>query len=216
MLITGQVGPVTVGASLAAGTQQNARLGNQGDLIASEAHGRYYEPAYRGQLFGGSTGGAVATALAAGLVTAYTGGMVLYNPIGSSVNLSLTKVGVAFVLAQTNAAAIGVAVGQSSTAISGTLTSVSPRSMKIGGNAAPVAGLYSSASITLPVAPTLAALIGTVDTGALTVGTFGGTSLIDLEGSILLPPGAYAVIYSSAAGTASSLVASMMWEEIPV
>jgi len=122
---------------------------------------------------------------------------------------------VAFVVAQTNAAAIGVAAGQSSTALSGTLTSVAPSSDLIGSGAQPTAQLYSSASITLPVTPVLKRIIGAVDTGALTVGTF-GSGIVDLEGGIILPPGGFATIYSSATGTASSFFGSMAWTEVPI
>lgn len=216
MQIQGTIGPVATSASLSAGSQQNVRMGNMGELIKSDLHGRYYEQAYRKSSFGGSTGGVVATALAAGLVTAMTGGLVLANPVGNSFNLVLQKVGISFVLAQTNASTIGIMVGQSSTALSGTLTSMTPRCKNIGSNAAPTGLLYSSASITLPVAPTLDTILGTVDTGALTVSTSGVSGTTDLEGSIILPPGAFAAIYSSAAGTASSLIAAFGWEEVPI
>ena len=215
MLNQGQVGALATSASLAAGSQPVQRFGNMGDAIVSELHGRYYEQAYRKASFGGSTGGIVATALASGLTASYTGGLVLANPYGSSVNLVLQKVGVGFVVAQTNAAVIGLGVGQSATALTGTLTSMNPRSKNIGSSAAPVGQLYSSATITLPVAPTLDTILGPEDTGALTVNGVGPGGTIDLEGSIILPPGAFACLVSTAAGTASSLVAAFAWEEVP-
>ena len=44
----------------------------------------------------------------------------------------------------------------------------------------------------------------------------GASAVYDLEGSIILPPGAYAVLYTSAVMVASSLLASFSWEEVPV
>ena len=55
MLIQGQVGPAAGFASLGPATQATVRLGNLGDLVASELQGRYYELAYRRQLFRASS-----------------------------------------------------------------------------------------------------------------------------------------------------------------
>jgi hypothetical protein len=37
-----------------------------------------------------------------------------------------------------------------------------------------------------------------------------------MEGSVVIPPGGYAAIYTSAASVASSLAFGMMWEEVSV
>jgi hypothetical protein len=37
-----------------------------------------------------------------------------------------------------------------------------------------------------------------------------------MEGSVILPPGAYAAIYTSTVSGAGSLAASFQWEEIPL
>jgi hypothetical protein len=39
---------------------------------------------------------------------------------------------------------------------------------------------------------------------------------IDLEGAIIIPPGAYAAIGGSAALTSATWIGSMQWEEVPV
>ena len=215
MLIQGSVGPQATTTSVSPSVSPNLRMGNMGDAIFSELQPRYYESTYRRASFSGANQSVVTTAFTAGLGTTYTGGLVLSNPFGNTYNVVLTKVGVAFVVAQTNAAVIGVAAGQSSTALSGTLTSVAPSSDLIGSGVTPTAQLYSSASITLPVAPVLKRIIGAVDTGALTVATF-GSGIVDLEGGIILPPGGFATIYSSATGTASSFFGSMAWCEVPI
>jgi hypothetical protein len=211
---------LTGGAALAAsatpGTSVMARGGNMGELIQSQLHAKYYEGSYKGVRFGGGMQAVIATALSTAGATTYTGGLVLANPNGSNVNAILERVGVGFIIAQTNAAVIGIGVGMSTTALSGTLTSVAPRAKKIGSGYNPVCGLYSSASITLPIAPTLDTILMAVDTGALTVGAGGAGGMFDLDGGIVLPPGAFAMLWSSAAGTASSMMASMQWEEVPV
>lgn len=213
---TGTVGPVTPNSS-AAGVQ-SLRLANMTQLVVDEFAGPQYEAAYRGQTFFGANQAVVATALAAGLTATNTGGLVLNNPIGNTKNLVLRAVSVGIILAQTNAAVLSIGVGFSPTvAIGGTLTAITPQSALVGaaGQAA-TAGLYSSASITLQATPVYARHIASVSTGALTVGQGISLGPIDLQGGIVLQPGAYANIISSAAGTASSLFFAFLWNEIPI
>ena len=56
MLIQGQVGPSTP-QSVAPGTPVAVRQGQLGDVVVSELHGRYYEQAYRKNLFAGAIAG---------------------------------------------------------------------------------------------------------------------------------------------------------------
>lgn len=216
MIIQGQVGALTTSSSLAAGTQTNIRLGNMGDLIKSDLHARYYEATYRKAMFTGATQAVIATATSAGLTTSVTGLPVLYNPIGNTYNVVLCRVGYSFLVAQPTAASIiGLATGfNATTALSGTLTSVSPKNRFLNGPA-PTAVMYFSAAITLPTAPTLDMVLGYVGTGAITTNT-NVPSSHDIEGSIILPPGGYVQLYTSAASAASSLLCSFQWEEVPV
>jgi len=217
MLFQAQVGPNTTTTSLAQGTAAAVRQGNMGELIKSDLHGRYYEATYRRTMFTGATQAVLATATIAGLGTAVTGTPVLYNPIGSQVNLVLSKVGIGFVIAPAAPLVYGIATGYNAgTALSGTLTSVTPKNRFIGVGAAPVGQMYFSSAITLPTAPTLDIILGGADSGAVTVSTVAPSIIYDLEGSIILPAGAYALIYTSAAAPGSSLLASFSWEEVPV
>lgn len=216
MIIQGQVGALSTSSSLPAGQQSTIRLGNMGDLIKSDLHGRYYEATYRKSVFTGATQAVIATATSAGLTTSVAGLPVLYNPIGNVYNVVLLRVGYSFLLAQPSAASIiGIATGYNpTTGLSGTLTSVAPKNRFLGGPA-PTAFMYFSASITLPTAPTLDAVIGYVGTGAITTNT-NVPSTFDVEGSLILPPGGYAQLYTSAASAASSLLCSFQWEEVPI
>jgi len=215
MIIQGQVGPLATTASIAVGSQTVARYGNMGDQIVSELHGRYYEAAYRKSLFSGATQAVIAFATTAGLSTTLAGLPVLYNPIGNAYNLVLTKVGYAFLLAQPTAASIiGIATGfHPTTAVTG--TSVNPKNRFINGPAPTGQMYFSSTSITLPAVATLDTVLGVVDTGAITVAT-SVPSFYDFEGGIIIPPGGYIHLYTSAASATSSLLASFAWEEVPV
>jgi len=213
MLINGQVGAPA--ASSASGSNPILRQGNLNDLIVSELHGRYYEGAYRGARFGGAMQAVLATATIAGLSTSITGASVLANPNGSSVNLVIEKFGVGFVVAPAAPLVFGLATGQSTTALSGTLTSLAPKSKKLGSGFQPQGQLYCSAAITLPVAPTVDVVLGQLDQGAVTVSNT-NSGIFDLEGSIILPPGGFAVFWTSAVLAASAHIASWQWEEVPV
>jgi hypothetical protein len=218
MILQGNIGPAgATTASLGLGTPQTLRLGNMGDTIVSELHGRYYEAVYRRTLFTGATQAVVATQTVAGLTASTTGVPVLYNPIGNTMNLVLNKVGIANLVAPALASVIGIATGyNASTAVSGTLTSVTPKNRFIGLGASPTGLMYFSSAITLPTIPTLDIVIGTITTAVITTAPVGPAWFVDLEGSIILPPGAYATIYTSTALAASSLLASFSWEEVAV
>ena len=217
MLVQNQVGPIATTTSISPGIQSPGRAGQLGDVIVSELHGRYYETTYRRANFTGATQAVLATATAAGLTTAVTGVPVLYNPIGNTNNVVINKVSLSVLLAPAAPVAIGIATGYNAgTAVSGTLTSVAPKSRFIGLGAAPTAQMYFSAAITLPTAPTLDIILATVDTGAITTQTGTLATLYDLEGGLILPPGAYATIYTSSVLLASALLASFQWEEVPI
>jgi hypothetical protein len=138
--------------------------------------------------------------------------MCLSNPIGSTVNLVLTKVTYAPVVAQTAALVMGIMTGYSASVNVTHTTPLVPLSNFVGQPAG--TGLIDS-SATLPVAPTRLILLGTLTTGAITQTLLNG-SVTDMEGSVVIPPGGYAAIYTSAASVASSLAFGMMWEEVSV
>jgi hypothetical protein len=202
----------TVGGSAAQAVGTNPtnlalRIGPTSELIVDELHGRYYETTVRKAMFSGANLTGVTTTAA--FATTYTG-MCLSNPIGSTVNLVLTKVTYAPVVAQTAALVMGIMTGYSAATNVTHTTPLVPLSNFVGQPAG--TGLIDS-SATLPVAPTRLILLGTLTTGAITQTLLNG-SVTDMEGSVVIPPGGYAAIYTSAASVASSLAFGMMWEEV--
>jgi hypothetical protein len=170
--------------------------------------------ARRGKLFRGGNQAPVPTAMTAGLPTTYTGGLVLYNPVASTASLSIREVAFGFVVAQTAAATVGLAVARSASALTGTLTVVPNQNALVGSSATSQGILYSSASITLPTAPVLVANLGTQYTGAITTVPFDGPNIVPIAGGIELAPGAYCVFTTTATGIASSFTGQFVWEEI--
>jgi len=218
MIIQGQVGPIAQSAT--PGTNPPIRQGNQGDMIVSELHGRYYETAYRRNLFSGALSGATGvTATALGLVTAtaYTG-LVLYNPPGSTVNCVLQKVGYTFPIAPAAASVVSIGIGFSALPLI-TTTAVTVRNNYVNGPAS-VASLYSVATpgitTTAPVTTYPVYTLGWVGTVAATSTGQTPSGLVDLEGSIVIPPTGYACFYLSTVANTNGFFGSMAWEEVPV
>jgi hypothetical protein len=210
-LAVSQVGPLTSTSSIAAGQQVVQRAGNMGEQIISELHGRYYETSYRRAMFNAANQAAATTTV--GLATTYTG-LCLSNPVGSPVNLVLNKVGYSFIVAFPAAAAIGLMCGYNSSTNVTHTTAGTPRSSFFGVGATG-SGLVDTAA-TLPTAPVLTHIFAAGLTGAITTSSSNGTYVFDLEGGVILPPGAYAAIYTSTVSGTSGFFGSMQWEEIPV
>lgn len=206
MILQGQVGVQALSDS---GNPATVRMGKQGDLIVSGLHGAQYEQTMRGNRYGGSIVGQVTTV---GAATTYTG-LCLSNPVGSGVNLVVDKVGVAFLVAFAAAAAVGVMTGYNSTTNVTHTTPAVVRNKKLGGAAG--YGLLDSAA-TLPTAPVLDMVLATGLTGAITTTPSVAASLYEIDGGLVLPPGAYAAIYTSTVSGAASMSASFSWEEVPV
>ena len=209
MIIQGQVGPITSTTSIAAGTQATARMGQLGELIVSELNGRYYEQAYRRQIFSAGNQAAVAT-VALGTTT-YTG-LALSNPIGSPVNLVLLKGSYAASVAIPTAGMLGIETGYNSgTNVTHTAAATVFNSFIGVGSAG--TGLVDT-SATLPTAPVHRMSVANLGTVALTSVNVTAPQIIDFEGSIVLPPGAFVAWYTSATNTAAWFF-TWMWEEVP-
>lgn len=211
MILNQQAGPVSTTSSIGVGTQVPLRAGNLGDTIFSELHGRYYETCYRRGLFGGATQVGQTTTVGAALTYV---GICLSNPIGSPVNLVLNKVGFSFLVAFAAAASIGLMTGYNSGTNVTHTTALVPKSLFTGVGALPIGTIDSSS--TLPTAPTFTHIFGTGLTGAITTVPAIAPTIIDLEGGVILPPGAYAATFTSTASGAASFWGSMQWEEVPV
>lgn len=193
------------------GNPITARMGRQGDLITGELHGRYREAAFRRSIFVGSNG-ATPTVTTVALATTYTG-LALINPAGSTVNLSVLKCGISFLVVFPAASTIGLMTGYSTTgtttfsaAATDGLNTVFPGQRGQG---------RAALSATLVGTPQLHTVFGSGLTGAITT-TPTQWALYDVEGSLEIPPGGYAAIYTSTVSGAASLCASFMWEEIPI
>lgn len=191
--------------SVANGQAAQSRGTRDGATVIASATGKYTEAVRAGRVFVAANQAAVA--LTAAMATTYTG-FVLGNPTVSEVDLILLRFGFTFTVAVPTAATnIGLMTG-SGASLTGAITA---RNRFVGGAAA--VGLVDDAC-TLPGTPVLEQVFCAAGTGATTVPLAGSVTEIDLDGSLILPPGAFVAVYSFAANTACAIF-SMIWEECP-
>src|SRR6266566_7865569 len=83
MQAEGVVGPQV----LTDGSKNDIRLGRLGELIVTELHGKYYEQAFRGNVFANAAASATFLAATGTAITPCS----LFNPVGSGKNLVLIR-----------------------------------------------------------------------------------------------------------------------------
>lgn len=183
--------------------------GNYGELIVNERLPRYYEGTYRKFGFNAATQAVATTTV--GLATTYTG-LCLSNNVGNSVNLVLTKASIMqSVIQSTQIEAYAIACGfNATTNVTHTTPLVSIKNAFIGSGT--VAQATADTSATLPTAPFYHTFVQ--NTGTATANGTG--AVIDLEGSIILPPGGYAMWVTPAQASVAGLWFSFDWMEVPV
>lgn len=189
-------------AKTADGPGPVVRQGNQGELMMSELHGRFYEQSLRGNMYRIANQAAVSTT--AGLATTWTG-LAISNPAGSGVN-AVVNLFTAAQIAAGVAGAIGIMTG--SGAAAGSLV---PKNAIVSGTTGKVIA-SAGATITTPVLDFVFGQVGSVATTAygLTPGL-----VVDLGGSLIVPPGFYAATFTTAA-TTTALAFSFQWEEVAI
>lgn len=185
-----------------------ARAGRQGELMASELHGRYYEQTYRRNIYIAASQAVATTSV--GLSTTYTG-LVVSNPTTSVVNMVLLKATtMQSVLQATQVEAYGIATGYNGTTNVTHTTPQAVRNCFIGVGA--IGTGLADTSATLPTAPFYSMFVQ--QTATATANGPGG--VIDLEGSIILPPGGYALWVTPGQASVAGMWFSFQWEEVPV
>jgi len=182
-----------------------ARIGPQGDRMVSQLHGKLYEQAQRQQLFFAAS--QAATAVSVALTTTYTG-LCLSNPAGNTKKLAVRQVGIGLSLAPAAIATMGLGGGYAAAGVVTHTTPLTTYSTDIGNGAAST-GLADAACTIVGTPLVIMPLIGGF-TAATLYSHFG---LYDIEGAIVLNPGAYCFIYALTAVTGFF---SMTWEEMPV
>lgn len=192
-----------------------ARGDKQGNACVSEVNPRYYENAYRGNVFsGGNTAFAALTAVG----TTVTG-LTLFNPTGSGKNLVVMDVTVAFTpvtLATVAVTAVLAGVAQATTPTG--LSTLTPGPNLVGTASTPVAKLYSAA--TIAASPTIMRVVGNWQSTVLTTsgGATASSSLLkdEVAGAVVVAPGALICLAGIGTVADATVAASITWLELPV
>ena len=168
----------------------------------------YYQDAYHGQIF---TATAAAINSTVGTATTYSG-LLLTNPSTSNVNLVLMRVGISVTTPPAVPIVVGIMAASNTTAVTQG-TAITPASTKITANSTTASGLASSNG-TIPANATLRQIFGTLTSAANSTAPF-VSNYYDLNDSMILCPGSFAALYTSAASNSNSVNASFMWSEVP-
>lgn len=222
MLFSGQVGPGQYGD----GVVQPARLGKSGEVIQQHLHGRYYENAYRGNIYGfglANTVLATTNAVATGLTATAKPVIGVWNPMNSGKNLVILKTTVIHTLLAASAVNTGGFTYCVSTGNGGISTGSVPWNRSSLAQVGSVAKAFAISTALTGLTNNL------VDTGMpVNVANFtavGNTTAVEgwsgqnednIEGSFIVPPGGVLAVMNLLSTITVNVTAGMVWEEVPL
>lgn len=207
-MTTFNVGPPS-GVGYADGsTPAGPRIAKSGEVVVSELHGRYYENAYRGNIFMAQ---AIVTAPVIYSTAGGTGGPLLWNGT-STVNAEILAVGWGVSTVSTVAAAIGLTGGAGQTSAPSSTTAIDGRSSTLMGGPTSACTPYRVGTVT--TAGTFLIPFGQLNTGALTT-TPGQMNWVDLGGMIVVPQFGWVSVAASATASTTVMTATLIWVETP-
>jgi len=190
--------------SLSSGSSGPLRLNEQGTLVATGYGGKYAEAAMAGRLFHSANINMVTTSTT--LNTTFVG-LGLCNPAGSGKNVIVHEFGYAFIAGSAAGLILALAVTDDT-------------GFAQDANAPIICGKYGAATSVCYTdegatitAPTIIKVI-TQRADAATTTFQSYPSIVDLNGSIVLPPGYAVVTDTTTAAGASTAQFSFMWEEV--
>jgi hypothetical protein len=212
--VAGQVGPA---GTLPNGTVGQAyQQGRQAEEIVSELAPRYYTNAYQGNCFFAAHQAAI-TFAANGLTTSSAVGMCVYNPPTNGVNLVPMQCEVimtSYVTSSTDVQVVAVVSSAFSATNPTTNTAITVYSAKGAGkftSSALCAQSITFAANTVVWKQVYGAFVTT--TVAAAIPTQSSSGILDIGGSLVIPPG-FGMAFI--ANNASTGLVSVSWAEIPI
>jgi hypothetical protein len=223
MLVQGATGPI----NLQDGVNPPLRQGRQGDVVVSELHGRFYEQAYRGNVyFGGHTSLVALSANTITLTATTTPILGLYNPSSSNTNLVLLQAMLNVVSSNlTSGAGPGVFVWATSVGNAAVSTGSTPFNSRTLVAAGSQGRFFAGATALTGLTNNLAIVAGSAlpSPSGLTYTTLASTALLpsysgveNFDGSIIIPPGGVIALLNTTSSTVFSAAGRLTWEEVPV
>jgi len=206
---------------------QGFRQGRQGEMIASELHGRFYEQVLRGNVY---SIGCMLTALSAAtaVLTASAQPIVgVWNPLTSSVNLVFLQAMLVAALNNVTSVAPGDFIWASSlnnVSLTAGLSPFNRKTLASTGSQAKAFSLSTASLLTgltnalLAFEPgefnTASSLLTTTVAAATPTPSVSGVQ--NFDGSIIVPPGGVMGLFNTISSTTHSVRARLMWEEVPL
>ena len=177
--------------------------GEFGERLATELSPRYYEWAYRGNVFNAVTQAVIT--FTAGLTTA--SGLVFGIQNAPSSNKNVVLLNASFALTGTTLSVIGLSVGP----VTSTLNTATTTGPTIQGalNATSTGGSVCRV-VSVVASPVVVQILGGMSAASAAVVA---TNYVELAGSIIVGPGATVCMVASAAQTAWG---SLTWVELPI
>lgn len=196
------------------GATPSLRMGRSGEGMFSELHGRYYEITKRGAVYCATTPAVGVTAGATNVspLAANTGVPLigLYNPLGSSVDLSILKAWVQSISGTPGGAVVWNVIPAPANITAAGSQGLNAYTFITGGQAK----VFANAAITgSPLATVYRPLAGIT---AVASGAGQGGGLEEMAGDLIIRPGQFAGLAVAAAGTTWVLTAGVEWAEYPV
>ena len=174
-------------------------------LISLGQGGALQTAAVDGRMFSVANQAAVATTAA--LATTWTG-LGVANPAGSGKNLVVHEFGWALSVAGAKAGAVGLMTA-ATTGFASQIVTI--RNCLDGDSTASIAYTEDGCTIATPVLRRVYGDYGTVATTAVSTR---GAHIVDLDGSLIIPPGRSVLTYTTL-DTTAAFVFHFVWEEVP-
>jgi hypothetical protein len=218
MLIEGKAGPQIVYD----GAAEFLRLGKGGDLIVQELHGRFFEQAFRGALFSAGSGVTPLSANTISLTSSTTPIVGVYNPSTSTVNLVILQIAVSvYANTLTTPVGPGALVLASSVGNTAVTTGAAPFNRKTLASSGAQAKAFNGGVALTGLTNNLVVFDGLeiptqgpVTYSTTTAMQLGGASVVNVDGSIIVPPGGVLALLNTTSTTTMSAVSRMLWEEV--
>lgn len=204
-----------------AGEQSSPVLGEERQLVVDLMHGKHYQDAKRGRVFS-QAATPLGLAIPIYTATAIAGGMPIWNPPNSGVDVELIEVGIGYGSGTADFGSIGVmgrkleaiATGAIMTALAATTPF---NGLLFNGQASRVQSSNAgTCTVTAGAAGDWVRTVASINLEAAT-GTAHGTLSVkyDFDGTLIVPPGV--LVYIAATKASVALYAThVTWKEIPL
>lgn len=202
---------LTGSQTLVDGSTGEGRIGRTGEEILSQLHPDLYETTKRGNLFSGAT---AVTGVAPGTAAGTTAAFALYNPSNSGFDLVIQKASMSYLSGTLGIGFVNwyvhTATTQAGAAVTGTaITAVSGNGSGRGAVGRPL----TTATV---VAGVLARLFGNLPPMLASSVLAPWRLDDDVNGALIVPPGAAVSLQATAAaGTSPLVIYGCTWEEVP-